>query len=71
MTIMTVPSKRATDLVLILCDECKKDIQVAQSAPLPRPWREVSMKGWIGVMHACSDEHEEAIRKRHERSGAS
>ena len=63
---MAVPSKRATDLLVIVCDECKKDIQLAIDASLPAPWREVEMKGWIGAMHACSDDCEIGIRSRHE-----
>lgn len=62
-----MPSKRANNLVLVMCDECQKDIQIASDAWLPAPWREVKMDGWIGVMHACSDEHEVGVRHRHEK----
>jgi hypothetical protein len=67
MTIVKVPTKRASNLVLVLCDECKKSVQVAADADLPLPWREVTMKGWVGSMHACSDGCETGIRARHER----
>jgi len=67
MTILPVPSRRADNLVLILCDQCKKDIQVSAGVKLPKPWREVKMNGWIGVMHACSDHCEIGVRVRHEK----
>ena len=66
MTIVAVPSKRATNLVIVVCDDCKKSIQIAIDADVPSPWREVEMQGWVGAMHACSDECESRVRMRHE-----
>jgi hypothetical protein len=66
VTIVTVPSKRESNLLVIVCDECKRDIKLDTDANLPPPWREVEMRGWIGAMHACSDDCEIGIRSRHE-----
>lgn len=66
MTIIAVPSRRAANLLVVICDDCKRNIQLHTDDHLVWPWREVEMKGWIGAMHACSDECEIFIRERHE-----
>lgn len=52
------------------CDQCRRTLSVPNMVssgppPLPDPWREVSIAGWVGTWHACSARCEEGIRERH------
>jgi hypothetical protein len=67
VTIVTVPSRRETSLFLIVCDNCKTEVQVRDPEALPGAWRAFMPKGWAGDFHACSNGCEQRIRDRHEK----
>jgi hypothetical protein len=51
------------------CDECRRQMSQQDSGrterpPLPEPWREVVIKGWVGTFHVCSDACEVGLRAR-------
>jgi hypothetical protein len=59
---VTIPSK---DILLVFCDAvgCKERVELFTGGvdELPLPWRKVSVPGWSGDFHACSDKCEGVI----------
>ena len=56
----------AKDILVVFCDApgCKERVDVVSTKDidiLPLPWRKVSVNGWSGEFHACSDKCEDIV----------
>ena len=66
MTITPIPSPIPQDVrvFLIGCDTCGKYIETHEDDTLAGGWREVELRGWVGLFHACSDDCENTLKEK-------